>query len=454
MARKSETYVCQSCGAVYPKWGGRCDACGEWNTIELEANDAPPGAVAVSATTRKGRTLSLEGLEGDETTHRRLPTGNEEFDRAVGGGLVPGGALLVGGDPGVGKSTLLLQIAAGLASRGAKTAYISGEEAIQQIRMRAKRLELEKSPVGLASGTALRDILTTLKEEKPDAVIIDSIQTLWSDTMPAAPGTVTQVRTCAQELVRYAKANACALILVGHVTKDGQLAGPRVVEHLVDAVLYFEAEAGRAFRILRAVKNRFGAAHEIGVFEMTALGLTEVANPSALFLGDTEGEVSGAVVFAGIEGTRPLLCEIQALVSPSNLGAPRRAVVGWDSARLSMLLAVLDTRCGLDFGRHDVFLNVAGGLKISEPAADLAAAAALLSARKDVALPRKMAAFGEVGLSGAIRAVPQMPVRLAEAQKLGFERAVAPSLADDQQGLRIKRLETIADLVAMVGAMG
>ncbi|WOI52859.1 DNA repair protein RadA [Parvularcula sp. LCG005] len=446
MARSSDTYVCQSCGAVYAKWAGRCDACGEWNSIELETQSAPPGAVAVKD--GKGNAIRLDSLEGDIQSERRLPSGNAEFDRAVGGGLVPGGALLVGGDPGVGKSTLLLQIAAGLAQEKSKVAYISGEEAIAQIRMRAKRLGLSKAPVGLASGTNLRDILATLRTEKPDVVIIDSIQTLWTDTLPAAPGTVTQVRACAQELVRFAKQNTCAIILVGHVTKDGQLAGPRVVEHLVDAVLYFESESGRSFRILRAVKNRFGAAHEIGVFEMTGGGLREVSNPSALFLSEGDGVVSGSVVFAGIEGTRPLLCEIQALVSQSSLGAPRRAVVGWDSARLSMLLAVLDTRCGLDFGRHDVFLNVAGGLKISEPAADMAAAAALLSARLDTPVPPKMVVFGEIGLSGAVRPVPQMPARMGEAEKLGFEQVLCPALGEDKpKGLRSSLIGEVADLV-------
>ena len=452
MARPSESYVCQSCGAVYAKWAGRCDACGQWNTIELEQSAAPPNTVTTKG--GKGTAISLDPLEGDATTEYRFPTGNGEFDRAVGGGLVPGAALLIGGDPGVGKSTLLLQIAAGLAQSGTKTAYISGEEATAQIRMRAKRLGLAKAPVGLGTGTSLRDILATLKETKPQAVIIDSIQTLWSDTLPAAPGTVTQVRACAQELVRYAKSNNCVVILVGHVTKDGQLAGPRVVEHLVDAVLYFEAEAGRAFRILRAVKNRFGGAHEIGVFEMTGGGLREVSNPSALFLSENDNQVSGSVVFGGIEGTRPLLCEIQALVSQSSLGAPRRAVVGWDNARLSMLLAVLDTRCGLDFGRHDVFLNVAGGLKISEPAADLAAATALLSARLDVALPPKLVVFGEVGLSGAVRPVPQISTRLAEASKLGFDMTLSPPSADGFGNLHAAPAEVIVDAVSFVKKQG
>ncbi len=379
MAKHTDTFVCQSCGAVYGKWAGRCEACGEWNTIQQETSEAgPPGSLAGAAggaAKTKGKKIEFTGLTGSTEEAPRLNTGNQEFDRACGGGLVPGSALLIGGDPGVGKSTLLLQIASGLAKGGASVAYISGEEATAQIRLRAKRLGVEKSPVHLASATSLRDILATLKAEKPDTVIIDSIQTLWSDALPAAPGTVTQVRACAQELVRFAKSSGCTVLLVGHVTKDGQIAGPRVVEHMVDAVMYFESEQGRDFRILRAVKNRFGAAHEIGVFEMAGNGLREVANPSELFLTGGDAAVSGAAVFAGIEGTRPVLVEIQALVSPSSLATPRRAVVGWDGARLSMLLAVLDARAGLDFGRNDVFLNVAGGLRIAEPAADLAAAA-------------------------------------------------------------------------------
>ncbi len=412
----------------------------------------PPGSLA-GGKPAKGKILEFTALKGGGEFEPRLLTGNAEFDRACGGGLVPGSALLIGGDPGVGKSTLLLQIAAGLAKSGARTAYISGEEATAQIRLRAQRLGLSESPVALAAATALRDILSTLKADRPDAVIIDSIQTLWSDALPAAPGTVTQVRACSQELIRFAKGSGSVVMLVGHVTKDGQIAGPRVVEHMVDAVLYFESEQGRAFRLLRAVKNRFGAAHEIGVFEMTGAGLREVANPSELFLSEPGEPVPGAAVFAGIEGTRPVLVEIQALVSPSTLAAPRRAVVGWDSARLSMLLAVLDARCGLDFGRHDVFLNVAGGLRIAEPAADLAAAAALCSSLFDRALPKTTVVFGEVALSGAVRPVNQAEARLKEAQKLGFSGALAPA-AGRSDALTIVNAETLADLIAWVRAQG
>ncbi len=451
MPRQSETFVCQSCGAVYGKWAGRCEACGEWNSIALEESEAPPGSLAGKAKSGKGKILDFTGLKGDAEREPRLETGNAEFDRACGGGLVPGSALLIGGDPGVGKSTMLLQISAGLARQGRSVAYISGEEATAQIRLRAQRLGLQDAPVALASATALRDILTTLKTEKPDVVIIDSIQTLWSDALPAAPGTVTQVRACAQELVRLAKATGAVMLLVGHVTKDGQIAGPRVVEHMVDAVMYFESEQGRAFRLLRAVKNRFGAAHEIGVFEMTGKGLREVSNPSELFLTETGEPVSGASVFAGVEGTRPVLVEIQALVSQSSLAAPRRAVVGWDAARLSMLLAVLDTRCDLDFGRHDVFLNVAGGMRIGEPAADLAAAAALCSSLFDTPLPKEWVVFGEVALSGAVRPVNQADARLKEAQKLGFKGALAPA-GGKTEAVRTQTAETLSDLIAWVRA--
>ncbi len=455
MPRNSETYICQSCGAVSAKWTGRCEACGEWNTIELEAAEAgPPGSLGGGGGAKaKGKRLDFTSLAGGAEQTPRILTGNAEFDRACGGGLAHGSALLIGGDPGVGKSTLLLQIAAGLARGGSSVAYISGEEATAQIRLRATRLKAQDAPVSLASATALRDIMATLKAAKPDVVIIDSIQTMWSDALPAAPGTVTQVRACAHELVRFAKQSGAVLLLVGHVTKDGQIAGPRVVEHLVDAVMYFESEQGRDFRILRAVKNRFGPAQEIGVFEMTSAGLREVANPSELFLSGADAPASGAAVFAGIEGTRPVLVEIQALVSPSTLAAPRRAVVGWDGARLSMLLAVLDARAGLDFGRHDVFLNVAGGLRIGEPAADLAAAAALCSSLFDAPLAPGRVAFGEVALSGAVRPVNQSEARLKEAVKLGFSGALTPSGAK-HAGLALTEAATLADLAAWVRAGG
>ncbi|WP_299474961.1 DNA repair protein RadA [uncultured Paracoccus sp.] len=448
MARPVTSFTCQDCGATHKKWAGRCDACGAWNTIVEEAPlSQGPGRGLGAA---KGRTVALSALSTEEPPPPRAESGIAEFDRVLGGGLVPGSAILVGGDPGIGKSTLLLQAAAAFAGRGANAIYISGEEASAQVRMRAQRLGLAEAPVRLGAETALRDILTTLDAERPDLAIVDSIQTLWSDTVEAAPGSVSQVRASAHELVTFAKKRGVAVIIVGHVTKDGQIAGPRVVEHMVDTVLYFEGERGHQFRILRAVKNRFGPADEIGVFEMTGGGLAEVANPSALFLSERGQPSPGSAVFAGIEGTRPVLTEIQALVAPSTLASPRRTVVGLDSGRVSTILAVLEARCGIPFAGLDVFLNVAGGMRVLEPAADLAIAAALLSAREDSALPADCVTFGEISLSGALRPVAQAENRLKEAQKLGFSQAIIPA-ASKIEGARDMRLDRTADLTSFVG---
>lgn len=426
MAKSTSTFVCQSCGAVAPRWQGRCEACGAWNTIVEEAAQSPTGPSPATRSRSKGPGLAFSALNGVEVAPPRLATGISEFDRVCGGGLVEASAILVGGDPGIGKSTLLLQAVAGAASRGIKSVYVSGEEAIAQIQDRARRMGIAGAPVQLAAETRLETIIDALKHEKPQLAIIDSIQTLWTDTLTAAPGTVAQVRACAHELVRFAKKAGTIIILVGHVTKDGQIAGPRVVEHLVDAVLQFEGERGHHFRILRGLKNRFGPTDEIGVFEMGESGLREVSNPSQLFLDNRGRARPGSAVFAGIEGTRPVLVEIQALASPTSFGAPRRAVVGWDTTRLAMILAVLETRCGLGFGGRDVYLNVAGGLKISEPAADLAVAAALISAMFDTALPEDCVAFGEIALSGDVRPVSRADARLKEAEKLGFSQAFVP----------------------------
>lgn len=425
MAKASVQYVCQTCGATSPRWAGHCDACGQWNTFQQEAASDPLPKGHTGG--KGGRTIRFVGLDGDGALPPRMPTGMAELDRVTGGGLVPGSVLLVGGDPGIGKSTLMLQVSAALAMGNQRCLYISGEEAVEQVRLRAGRLGLAKAPVGLASVTALRDILATLEDgSPPDVVIIDSIQTMYLDTLDSAPGTVSQVRTGSHELIRTAKKRGFVLFLVGHVTKDGQLAGPRVMEHMVDCVLYFEGERGHPFRILRAVKNRFGATDEIGVFEMSDRGLVEVPNPSALFLAERRGNVTGSCVFAGVEGSRPMLVEIQALVSSSGPGTPRRAVVGWDSGRLSMILAVLEARCGISLAGNDVYLNVAGGLRINEPAADLAVATALLSAHLGVAAPADMVIFGEIGLSGEIRPVSHRDLRLKEAAKLGFAQALLP----------------------------
>ncbi len=440
MAKPSKTsFVCQNCGAASPRWAGKCPSCGEWNTLTEEADAIAPPGTGLSRRS-SGRVIVLEGLKGSTQEAPRFSTGIGELDRVTGGGIVPGSAMLIGGEPGIGKSTLLLQLAAMLARAGRRAVYFSGEEAAAQVRLRAERLGLSDAPVALACETSLAHILATLEAgPPPDLIVIDSIQTLWAEAIEAAPGTVSQVRAAAQALIRHAKASGSALLLVGHVTKDGQIAGPKVIEHMVDTVLYFEGDRGHTYRIVRAVKNRFGATDEIGVFEMMTGGLREIANPSELFLGDRAASSPGAAVFAGVEGTRPLLMEIQALVAPSSLGTPRRAVVGWDSNRLSMLLAVLEARAGFSFAGQDVYLNVAGGLRINEPAADLAAAAALVSSLSGVAIPRHRVHFGEVSLSGAINATPLMGPRLKEAQKLGFRQAVVPAQGElDIAGLKLK----------------
>lgn len=426
MAKTRTRFVCQSCGAVYPRWAGHCDACGEWNSIVEELDEQAPIGSGASKSSSKGRRIEFVGLKGESEQAPRFTTGIAEFDRVTGGGLVEGSATLIGGDPGIGKSTLLLQVVAAL-GRKAPCAYISGEEAIDQVRMRASRLGVADSPVELAAATSVRDIVATIDQnDGPRIVVIDSIQTMYVDALESAPGTVGQVRASAQELIRAAKRRGVALLIVGHVTKEGAIAGPRVLEHMVDTVLYFEGERGHQFRILRGVKNRFGPTDEIGVFDMTERGLMEVPNPSALFLADRQDGVAGAAVFAGMEGSRPVLVEIQALVAPSPLGTPRRAVVGWDNNRLAMVLAVLEARAGYSIAGNDVYLNVAGGLRISEPAADLAVAAALLSSFTARPLAADTVVFGEIGLSGEVRSVSQMDARLKEAEKLGFSKAIMP----------------------------
>ncbi len=452
-ARQITRFVCQNCGAVSNRWQGRCADCSEWNSIVEEGTSAGVAGSPLAARLGKGRIIELTALSGGKDEAPRSRSGIAEFDRVAGGGLVRGSTLLVGGDPGIGKSTLLLQVAGALATSGRPVVYVSGEEAVGQIRMRADRLGLSQAPVRLAAETSVEDILATLAADDPPALlVVDSIQTLWTAQADSAPGTVTQVRASAQALIRYAKQTGTAVVFVGHVTKDGQIAGPRVVEHMVDAVLYFEGEGGHHFRILRAVKNRFGATDEIGVFEMTGSGLREVANPSELFLGERRGDTPGAAVFAGMEGTRPLLVEIQALVAPSALGTPRRAVIGWDSSRLAMVLAVLEAHCGVRLGDCEVYLNVAGGLRIAEPAADLAVAAALVASRLNVALPSDTVYFGEVSLSGAVRPVSHAPARVREAQKLGFQRAVGPKSKGEETAGSDGAIGQLSELVARIAA--
>ncbi|MCH1486514.1 MAG: DNA repair protein RadA [Alphaproteobacteria bacterium] len=453
MARPVSEYVCNNCGHVTTKWSGKCEACGQWNTIsEMAGSAAPP--IGRGAKKTKGKSVELAPLAGNDKEPERRKSDIGEFDRVLGGGLVPGSATLIGGDPGIGKSTLLLQAAAAVSKSGGKVIYVSGEEALAQLRMRASRLGLSDANVELAAETNVADIIKTLEKLGDIAlVVIDSIQTMWSPAIEAAPGTVSQVRVASQELIHFAKNSDAPLVLVGHVTKDGQIAGPRVLEHMVDTVVYFEGDRGDQFRILRAIKNRFGPAHEMGVFEMQGAGLMEVQNPSALFLEGREADVPGAAVFAGIEGTRPVLVEIQALAAPSSLATPRRAVVGWDANRLSMVLAVLEARCGMSFAGRDVFLNVAGGLRINEPAADLAVAAALISSLSGKPIARDTIVYGELSLSGAVRPVAQNNVRLKEAEKLGFKSAYAPKpgKGDVAKGVVLREIDDLAALIAALG---
>lgn len=454
MAKASKAaFVCQSCGAVFPRWNGKCTECGGWNTLVEETGGAPPPGTGITKSSR-GRAVPLGTLVAIEAKETRLASGIAELDRVTGGGIVPGSAILIGGEPGIGKSTLLLQATARMALMGKRTLYFTGEESAAQVQLRAARLGVTEAPVALATETNVANILATLDgAPRADLVVIDSIQTLWADGIESAPGTVSQVRAATHTLVRHAKASGSALLLVGHVTKDGQIAGPKTVEHLVDTVLYFEGDRGHTYRILRAVKNRFGATDEIGVFEMAGSGLVEIANPSELFLGDRDASAPGAAVFAGLEGTRPLLVEIQALVAPAAPGTPRRAALGWDGNRLSMLLAVLDARCGVSFSQHDVYIAVASGLKIADPAADLAAAAALLSSMCGVPLPPDQVYFGEVALSGAVRPAAQAVSRLKEAHRLGFQGAHLGGQGEgEHQGAqiavqRVGHLKELADRV-------
>ena len=450
MGKPKKRYVCQLCGGISSRWTGQCVDCGEWNSLVEDAAGVVTPFSARHDLRGGGRRIELVGLDAEAVLPERLGSGIAEFDRALGGGLVAGSATLIGGDPGIGKSTMLLQVAAKIAAQGLAVAYISGEEAADQVRLRARRLGLGAAPLRLAAATSVRDILTTLGESAPPAlVVIDSIQTMYSDLIEGAPGTVSQVRAAAHELIRFAKDSGAALVLVGHVTKDGAIAGPRVLEHMVDTVLSFEGERSHQYRILRAVKNRYGGTDEIGVFAMADAGLEEVANPSAVFLTHRGEAVPGAVVFPALEGTRPVLVEIQALTVRLASGAtPRRAAVGWDSGRLAMILAVLEARCGLSFSTAEVYLNVAGGYRVIDPAADLAVAAALVSSLAERPVPFEAIAFGEVSLSGELRPVAHAALRMKEAAKLGFERALVPASVGGENGaLRLSGFRTLGQLV-------
>ena len=449
MAKPRNRFVCQACGSVSSRWQGQCPDCAEWNTLVQESAAVSSVFAAKHDLSAGGRAVILSSLDDEVALPERLASGIAEFDRAIGGGIVPGSAMLVGGDPGIGKSTLLLQVAARLAKGGSRVVYISGEEAANQVRLRALRLGLGGSPVELAAATSVRDILTTLAEGKPPALmVIDSIQTMHSDLIEGAPGTVSQVRASAQELVRFAKQSDSAVVLVGHVTKDGTIAGPRVLEHMVDTVLSFEGERSHQYRILRAVKNRFGGTDEIGVFAMEEGGLAEVANPSSLFLTSRDEAVSGTAIFPALEGTRPVLVEIQALTVRLASGAtPRRAAVGWDSGRLAMILAVLEARCGMSFATVEVYLNVAGGYRLTDPAADLAVAAALVSAMSERPVPQTTIVMGEIALSGEVRPIAHAGLRIKEAAKLGFESGWVPAGTDGSSGLKLDRMVNLRQLV-------
>jgi DNA repair protein RadA/Sms len=436
MSKKDSVYVCQECGAVFSKWSGKCSECHAWDTIQLETVSKN-----FSYTNNAGAVANFSRLSDNlnEVEEIRINSKIEELNRVLGGGLVRGSAILIGGDPGIGKSTLLLQLVGILAQNNVNCAYVTGEESLEQIRLRAQRMNLSTSPVNLLSATNINEIVTTISnlEQKFEILVVDSIQTMFSPDISSAPGTVSQVKAAAHELINLAKQHNIIVILVGHVTKEGQLAGPKILEHMVDTVLYFEGERENNFRILRAVKNRYGGINEIGVFEMSDSGLAEVPNPSILFLGERRGNTSGVTVFAGIEGTRPILVEVQALVAPSQMVAPRRAVVGWDLNRLSMIIAVLGVRFGLNLNSFEVYLNVVGGLRISEPAADLAVMCALISAMKNKPLVNNTIVFGEIGLSGEIRKVSRAEARIKEAVKLGFSNIIVP------EGTNISKLEGI-----------
>ncbi|MBF6615155.1 DNA repair protein RadA [Pollutimonas thiosulfatoxidans] len=422
MAKAKTVFVCSECGASSPKWEGKCPHCGEWNTLH-EAVEAGVAASRFAPLAGASPVRSLADIEARE--HARQPTGIAEFDRVLGGGLVAGSVVLIGGDPGIGKSTLLLQALVSL-SNAVKVLYVTGEESAEQVALRARRLELASGDVDLLAEIRLEAITDALARHKPAVAVIDSIQTLYSSQLTSAPGSVSQVRECAAQLTRIAKQTGTAIVLIGHVTKDGTLAGPRVLEHIVDTVLYFEGDTHSSFRLVRAFKNRYGAVNELGVFAMTDRGLRGVANPSALFLSQHEQNVPGSCVMATQEGTRPLLVEIQALVDTAHVPNPRRLSVGLEATRLAMLLAVMHRHAGVVTFDQDVFVNAVGGVKITEPAADLAVLLAIMSSLNNKPLPKGLVVFGEVGLAGEIRPAPRGQERLREAAKLGFSLALIP----------------------------
>jgi DNA repair protein RadA/Sms len=431
MAKTRTVYSCTECGGQSPKWQGQCPHCGAWNTL-VEAVAAPAPSRFQGMAGKASSVRALGSVEAKATP--RFPTGIEEFDRVLGGGMVPGAVILLGGDPGIGKSTLLLQAMAAIGA-ARRALYVTGEESVEQVALRAQRLGLLNAPVALLAEVQLESIVATLDAEKPEVVVIDSIQTTYTEALTSAPGSVSQVRECAAQLTRLAKQRGVVVVFVGHVTKEGAIAGPRVLEHIVDTVLYFEGDTHSSFRLVRAIKNRFGAANELGVFAMTERGLKGVANPSALFLSQHGEAVPGSAIVATIEGTRPLLVEIQALVDPVQGGTARRLSVGLDPQRLALLLAVLHRHGGIEVGGYDVYLNAVGGVRIGEPAVDLAVLLAVYSSFKNKALPPKSLVFGEVGLAGEIRPVQRGQERLKEAAKLGFRRMLIPTANKPRHGI-------------------
>jgi DNA repair protein RadA/Sms len=447
VARQKSVYTCTECGGQAPKWQGQCLHCNAWNTLVEAPAEPAPGGNRFASVAGSGRLQLLSDISPRE--EQRLASGIEEFDRVLGGGLVPGGVVLIGGDPGIGKSTLLLQALARM-NESFSALYVSGEESAEQVALRARRLQLPVSGLQLLTEIQLEKIVAALAEHRPRVAVIDSIQTLYSEALQSAPGSVAQVRECAAQLTRHAKQSGTAVIFVGHVTKEGALAGPRVLEHIVDTVLYFEGDSNSSFRLIRAFKNRFGAVNELGVFAMTDRGLRGVSNPSALFLSHHEREVAGSCVLVTQEGTRPLLVEIQALVDPAHTPSPRRLCVGLEQNRLAMLLAVLHRHAGIICFDQDVFVNAVGGVRIGEPAADLAVLLAIVSSLRDRPLPGKLVAFGEIGLAGEIRPAPRGQERLKEAAKLGFTHALVPKANAPKQpikGLDVIALERIEQAV-------
>ncbi len=452
MSKIKTFYQCQSCGYASPKWIGKCPDCGSWNSFVEEKTVPQSRNVPSLQAFGKAEAVSLHSIEGSD--EQRTSTGIKEFDRVLGGGVVPGSVILVGGDPGIGKSTLLLQAFSGLSQKAGKLLYVSGEESPQQIKMRADRLAVDSGDIILLPETSLEGILDSAAKIVPHAMVVDSIQTVYTQELLSAPGSVGQVRECAAKLMLFAKRSQIPVFIVGHVTKEGTIAGPRVLEHIVDTVLYFEGDRGHSYRILRTIKNRFGSTNEIGIFEMSDAGLREVDNPSELFLSERPRNVSGSTVVASLEGTRPLMVEIQALVSQTNFGMPRRTSIGVDFNRVNLLIAVLEKRAGMHLGGMDVFINVVGGLKIVEPAVDLGIIATIASSVKEVAIQPDTFVFGEIGLSGEIRAVAQSEARLKEAAKIGFKRAVIPSgnalKAAGKEGMQIIGIRDVDEFLEAV----